>query len=312
VTRTLLLLALLAVPALATTDDTDTGTSSDLVPAPVATTGPGPTPLGATPQALLDVARSVSDRPLPERMAAVSQAMMGKPYLADPLGEGQGVDADPFARYDVYDCLTFVEEVLALSLAGDPAHAAPVRLGLRYGERPPTYAHRRHFMELQWIPGNIADGWLRDTTAEYGPVVHMEREVTLDTWNSWAARKGFAHTDAELPVGTMQLDVLPLDQALQAVDRIRPGTIVLTVRKDRPWKPIWISHVGFVLPHEPGQAVQVRHATRMSDRKVRDHGLAWYVEHLQTYTNWPAVGIALLEPVDQGPRLARLPPTTTD
>ena len=314
-----LLLAVVTTPAVATTDDTDASVQdtdaaaqSDLVPAPVHAPGSGPVPLGATPQALLDEARRVRNQPLPDRMKAISDLMMGRPYLADPLGEGRGVDADPFARYDVYDCLTFLEEVLALAEAGDPAHAASTRLGLRYGQQSPPYAHRRHFMELQWIPGNIEDGWLVDTTAEYGPVTHMEREVTLDTWNSWAARKGFAHTDDELPIGTMKLDVLSLDDAIAAADRIRPGTIVLTVRVDRPWKPIWISHVGFVLPNDDGDQADgnkpmVRHATRMADKKVRDHGLAWYFEHLKSYSKWPAAGIALLEPVEQGPRISRLP-----
>lgn len=280
-------------------EDTDSPTS-ELVPA--AAPKAGPAPLGALPPELGRVAREVRHRPLAERMHHISDAMLGRPYLSDPLGEGAGVDADPLARYDVYDCLTFLEEVLALSLAGDPAHAADVRLALRYGQGGPTYGQRRHFMELQWIPGNIRDGWLRDTTAEYGPVVHMEREVTADTWASWAARARFALKDDELPTGTMALDVLDLDAAKAAAPNIRPGTLVLTVRKDRPWKPIWISHVGFVIPAE---TPTVRHATRMQSRQVRDHGLVWYIDHLRTYDKWPAVGIALLEPVEQGPRALR-------
>jgi len=237
-------------------------------------------------------------------MKAVSDPMLGRPYRADGLGEGGGVDADPLARYDVYDCLTFVEEVLALSMAGDPAHAAPIRLGLRYGDADPSYVARHHFMELQWIPRALEAGWLRDTTASYGPVTAVERQVTPETWASWRARGRFAHRDEELPLGPMALDVLSLDDALDAVDRIRPGSIVLTVRVDRPWKPIWISHVGFVLPDE---TPTVRHATRMADRVVRDHGLAWYLEHLRSYTNWPVAGVAILEPVEAGPRISRLP-----
>jgi hypothetical protein len=288
-------------------EDTDAPGAAMLAPTRTRATGP-PTPLGALPPELAARALEVSDRPLPERMAAISKQMLGRPYLADPLGEGRGIDADPLARYDVYDCLTFVEEVLALSLAGDPAHAARVRLALRYGDGPIEYRTRRHFMELQWIPGNIADGWLADTTATYGPVTHLERAVDADTWHSWRSRARFAMSDEELPVGTMQLDVLSLDDALAAVDDIRPGSILLTVREDRSWNPIWISHVGFVLPTEAGQPRQVRHATRMSSKTVRDHDLAWYLRHLKTYSKWPAVGVAVLEPIEQGPRLARLSP----
>src|SRR5262245_55177664 len=101
------------------------------------------------PAEVLAVATAVRNRPLPERMGAVSSALLGRPYVSDPMGEGVLPDADPFARYDAFDCLTFAEEVLALTLAPDPVHAAEVRASLRYGDEPRDYVHRRHFMELQ-------------------------------------------------------------------------------------------------------------------------------------------------------------------
>lgn len=297
---------LLAGPAGAT--ETDTDSDGALVPTTAPSAAPAAVlPMGTVPDDLIARALEVRALPLPERMAAISELMLQRPYTSDPLGEGSGVDADPLARYDTYDCLTFLEEVLALALAGDPRHASPVRLGLRYGQDDPTYVHRHHFMELQWVPEAIQNGWLRDTTAEYGTPVAMHRDVDAATWETWRARGRFAHRDDELPVGAMDLQVLSLDDALAAVDRIRPGTLVLTVRVDRPWKPIWTSHVGFVMPHSEGKPPQVRHATRMADKVVRDHGLAWYLEHLKTYRNWPVAGVALLEPIEQGPRRARLP-----
>jgi hypothetical protein len=260
--------------------------------------------LGTLPVEIADLARSVRNQPLAERMQAISSRFLGRPYLADPLGEGEGPDSDPLARYDVFDCLTFVEEVLALTLTGEPEHAAAVRLSLRYGDAPPTYAHRRHFMELQWIPGNIQSGWLRDSTADYGPVRHMERDVDAATWAGWSARKRFALQDEDLPTGTMSLDVLSLDDAIAAADAIRPGSLLLTVRVDRPGVPIWTSHVGFILP---GATPRVRHATRMGTPSVRDHDLRWYLRHLKDYSRWPAAGVAILEPVESGPRRSLAP-----
>jgi len=270
---------------------------AEAAPEPVIATQP---PLGQIPPDLLKAAVETAHLPLPDRMKAVSDAMLDRPYVNDPLGEGSGVDSDPFARYDVYDCLTFTEEVLALSLAGDPADAAWIRNSLRYGDGPRDYVHRRHFMELQWIPENIAAGWLVDTTAEYGEVVRFEREVTSDTWANWAGRAKFAHTDEELPVGVMKLNVLPLEAAIAAHDRIAPGSIILTVREDRSWKPIWISHVSFVIPSD--ERPTMRHTTKMGTGKSRDHSLKWYLEHIGTYANWKTVGISVLEPVDFGPR----------
>jgi hypothetical protein len=263
-------------------------------------------PLGQIPNEVLDAARDAAGFPLPERMRRVSDSLLNRPYAVDPLGEGLGPDADPLARYDVFDCLTFTEEVLALSLAGDPADAARIRNHLRYGDGPRDYVHRRHFMELQWIPENIAAGWLIDTTGDYGPALHLERTVTAETWTGWASRAQFAHRDDELPVGTMRLSVLPLTTAIEVHRDIRPGSIILTVREDRSWKPIWVSHVGFLIPGNDHPTL--RHATKMGRGGSRDHTLTWYLNHLTTYENWKVVGISILEPVDFGPRLTSTRP----
>lgn len=256
-------------------------------------------PLGLLPAEIASVARASANLPLPQRMEAISAALLERPYLLDPLGEGRAPDPDPLARYDAFDCLTFTEEVLALALAGDPHHAGEIRTTLRYDGGVPSYAQRRHFMELQWIPSNIEAGWLRDTTAEYGPVDTMEREVTASTWAAWRGRSSFQLDDSELPIGTMRLEVLSLDHAIAAAASIRPGSLLLTVRADRSWSPIWVSHVGIIVPAD---RPTVRHATKMGQGKVRDHDLVWYLNHLKNYSAWPAVGVAILEPLEQGPR----------
>ncbi|HHO50446.1 MAG TPA: DUF1460 domain-containing protein [Deltaproteobacteria bacterium] len=276
-------------------------------PAPAPPASASPPDLGTIPEEILQIARSVSDRPLPERMGAISGALLGRPYVSDPLGEGSGVDPDPIARYDAFDCLTFTEEVLALSMAGDPAHAAQIRRDLRYGVgNPIDYVHRRHFMELQWIPGVVEDGFLRITTSEYGPVKVLDKEIDANTWRWWRPRSKFAHTDEQLPTGTMHLEVLDLPTAQAAADRIRPGSVILTVREDRPGVPLWVTHVSLVVPTGDG-GTTMRHATKIGDGGTRDHDLAWYLEHLESYTNWEVAGIAVLEPIEPGPRRAVVP-----
>jgi hypothetical protein len=266
-------------------------------PTPPPGTAAVPTPL---PPLLQVRTEEVASLPLHHRLEQISELFIGKGYQLDPLGEGRHPDTDPLVRYDVFDCLTFVEEVLSLALSGSPKEAGRVRTHLRYGDAPIHYANRRHFMELQWIPGAIAAGWLRDVTAEYGEVQRLHREVTSETWANWRGRSSFALRDEELPTGDMTLAYLPLHQVADIVDRIRPGSILLTVRADRPSTPIWISHVGFIFRGPRGAII--RHATRLKPAGVRDHDLAWYLRHLQSYNHWPAIGIAVLEPIEQGPR----------
>jgi hypothetical protein len=259
---------------------------------------PGPA-VESIPPALLQAARDARGKTFPERMGAVSKVLLGRPYVNDPMGEGKAPDADPIARFDAFDCLTFAEEVLAWSFASDPAAVAEVRKSLRYGDGSVDYAHRRHFMELQWIPGTVRDGWLRVTTAEYGRVETLRKTVDADTWKRWSSRPRFQMTDAELPVGQMSLDVLPLDEAVRVAPTIRPGSLILTVREDRAGVPIWITHVSVLVPDGAGGTV-LRHATKIGeDDRVKDHGFTWYVEHLRSYTNWTVKGIAILEPVPQ-------------
>lgn len=271
------------------------------------TAGPQPE-IGQIPADLLAVAESVKLLPLPQRIARISAAMLDRPYVLDPMGEGQLPDADPFARYDAYDCLTFAEEVLSLAMSADPAHAADIRSALRYDPGPRDYFHRRHFMELQWIPGTIGAGLLRDTTREYGATVALDKDVTPATWVTWPGRKNFAHRDDQLPLGHMHLDVLPVDEAIRVAPSLRPGSIMLTVRVDKPDVPLWVTHVSLIVDDGTGHTV-LRHATLVGDpHQTRDHELSFYLNHIKTFKSWPVLGIVVLEPIEQQARRAEGPP----
>ena len=261
---------------------------------------------GGIPLELLDIARSVAGRPVGERMAAVSAPLLDAPYLNDAAGEGAGPDLDPPARYDAFDCLTFVEEVLALTLPPDPLEAPRVRQSLRYGEGTPvSYQTRNHFMLEQWIPRAIENGWLEDITAEIGETRLLTKQVTPKTWAWWKKRKLFQLADEELPTGDYALQVLAPGAAREALDRIPDGALILTVRESKDYVPIVVTHLGFKVPSK-GEPL-MRHATRMGKTpRVRNERLAWYLEHIQWYHHWPVAGISVLMPREYGPRRSRL------
>jgi len=260
---------------------------------------------GALPPEVAEAARASRHLPLAERLDAVSAPMLGRPYLDGCTGEGQGVDPDPPARYDVYDCLTFVEEVLALGLAPDPAWAPMYRSALRFQDAEPSYERRNHFFVMDWIANNVEAGLIRDITEQLGPVEWIDKPLDAGTWANWRHRGRFALDDDQLPVGRLRLPVLSLETALEVVDRIPPGSLVVTVRVPLDHVPITVTHVGLVVP---GEQPTMRHATRMGDKLVRDDSLAWYLRHLQSYSNWPVAGVNLLMPLEQGPRLGALDP----
>jgi hypothetical protein len=264
-----------------------------------------PVELGVIPDPVVQAARSASGLPLADRMKAVSEPLLGLPYEIDGHGEGMGPDVDPPARYDAFDCVTFLEEVLALSLAPDPVGAPAIRNALRYRDGVPDYSGRHHFMLAQWIPANIEAGFFEDITHTLGETHRIEKTVTRAVWNNWAGTHGFSMSAADLPVGTYGLNVLSLDEAEAAIEQIPAGAVIFTVRRPRDWKPIVISHVGFVIHTGEGVPPMMRHATKMSGGSVRDHLLSWYIDHLRWYKR-PVEGISVLMPLDQGPRAARV------
>lgn len=232
------------------------------------------------------------------RMTFVSHPLLDAPYQTDPLGEAQAPDPDPLVRFDVFDCLTFVEEVIAQSLGHTDEEVNHLRMVLRYGDGPIDYNNRHHFMELQWIPNALQAGLLVETTADYGDPIRVERQVTSQTWASWPQRNQFAIAPENLPTGPMALNVLPLDEAIAAADQFPPGAILMIVREDRTYKPLWITHLGFVTIYGT-----FRHASRMkSAMRVRDNTIAGYLRLLTGYTNWPVLGVSVFElPEDRLP-----------
>lgn len=264
----------------------------------------GPLPdEGVVPPELIAIAREVRNEPLGERMRAVSEPLKGRPYLEGGTGEGVAPDDDPPVRYDAFDCLTLVEEVLALTLGPDPSSAPDIRNALRYADGEQTYSARNHFMLQEWVPHNLENGLLVDITAEVGETHLVQKEVGASTWRHWKRRSLFALADDRLPHGTFQLQVLSLGAAAEALDRIPDGALLLTVRQNRPSVPIVVTHLGFKIPSTP-EIPLMRHATKMGEEpRVRDDRLRWYVEHLRWYANWPVEGITVLMPQELGPRL---------
>jgi hypothetical protein len=132
--------------------------------------------------------------------------------------------------------------------------------------------------------------------------------VTPSTWSGWGRRwRVFPSIpDTRLPLGTWALSYLDLEEAARVAEAIPPGAVLLTVRSPRDGVPIAVTHISLVVELPDGR-LRMRHATRMGVRNVRDDSVAWYVRHLRDYTNWPALGVTVLAPREQGPRRSAAP-----
>ena len=250
-----------------------------------------------------DVRKAVDESknlPLGMRMRVVTEPLLGMSYLVDAAGEGVAPDPDPPVRYDAFDCLTFVEEAMALSISSDVNSTADFRNQIRYIDQEMLYDKRRHFMLSQWIPHNIEQGLLQDITSELGESHLVTKSISPMVWARWKGRHKFYFEQERFPSGSWTLTVLSLDAAVAAVENLPEGALLLVVRKERSYQPVMITHLGFVVYKEG--IPWIRHATKMGGGLVRDDRLPWYFEHLQWFSNWPIEGIMVLMPQEQGPR----------
>jgi len=249
-----------------------------------------------------------SSRPLQERLLSVSERFLGTPYVFSPLGEGQGVDPDPTFRVDAVDCLSFVEQALAMSLAPRPEEVPVVLEHLRYASTP-SYEDRNHLMESQWLPNNLRKGFLVDVTRRHGAGDTVRAEKTL-TARTWTSRSSLALQlpKARQPQGTWALDMIPLDKVMAHARSLPSGTILVVLREDLPLKATRVTHLGFVV--QKGKRTYLRHAARSVYQRVVDEDLEAFLARHARYEKWRVSGVSLFEarrPADQASALSPTP-----
>lgn len=250
-------------------------------------------------QQAAELIRSTHDlEPLARRIESVSRAFLHTPYVSSPLGEGPGHPPDEDPRFGLagFDCTTFVETVLALSLADDLDDARRILDDIRYTDGVVGFATRKHLPMAQWIPENIGAGFFRDITAQVGGEATQTAGKRLDK-ETWQARRPeiLPELDADhVPLGEHQLPFIPSEHIMARAQRIPSGTVVSVVRVDFRSMPIRVSHQGFLI-RSHGKLV-LRHAARTGHAEVADELFDTFVRRSSNYGKWPVVGFNLLQP----------------
>lgn len=244
--------------------------------------------------------RARLDAGLPARAAGAPRAvwasslLLGAPYRASPLGEGPGADRDPDPRFrlDAFDCVTLVETAMALGASASVAVAERRLDEVRY-DGAPSWASRRHYVESQWLPALVREGWLEPVGAEALGVATVRVAKRLDA-AAWRAAERAGHAvpglgDAERPSGEFALDVVPLDRLLEAAPRIPEGAVLVVVREPRPSRPSLVTHMGLVVTHPDGSRA-LRHASDVPGvMRVRDEPLDAFVRRFAR-KSWKVLG----------------------
>lgn len=256
---------------------------------------------------------------LEARLDAVSERFLGTPYKLGPLGEGEAgeYDRDPLISFTQADCTTFVEQVLALSLEPDLEKAKALLQRIRYREGRVSYETRNHFPETDWIPNNVAAGFLTDITRKTagGRVRWAFKTIRKADWylaKSTSDLEGFAGetleqasgrverwraAGAELKPETARLPYLPLEHLPELAASIPSGTIGNVVRADLPEKPVLVTHQ--VLLFQRPEGTIIRHAAY--GKQVQDEPALDYFARFKGAA-WPVLGLNLNAVATPGPK----------
>lgn len=105
-----------------------------------------------------------------DRLSVIADAVLGTPYEDGPLGEGPGApfDDDPLIDFSRVDCVTFVEQAIALAEAATYEETVERLQRIRYAGGRIAFEHRNHFMLADWVENNA---FVEEVTADLGVAV---------------------------------------------------------------------------------------------------------------------------------------------
>jgi N-acetylmuramoyl-L-alanine amidase-like protein len=107
-----------------------------------------------------------SNRSAGARIEAFSGAFLGLPYSSTLVGSAEQPEVF-VASLDSFDCVTYIETVLALAGASTPTHFSELLRHLRYDRGRVEWKTRNHYM-TQWIRNNRRNGTIRRVSTNAG------------------------------------------------------------------------------------------------------------------------------------------------
>jgi len=181
-----------------------------------------------------------------ERVQFISGYFLGRPYLANSLIGSPAEPEQLVTRLDAFDCVTFVESVLALACCSRPEDYDSELSALRYEGGKIDWATRHHYTS-DWVARNVAAGRLEALLAE-----HTVAEDRL-----LCALDGY-------PPKEQTLRYLPRARADLMETAGRTGDVVCFV-STRP--DLDTFHLGLLATGGP---IRLRHASRTAGRVVEE------------------------------------------
>ena len=183
---------------------------------------------------------------LESRVRMVSGWFLGRPYEMNPLNGGPESLELFLISFDKFDCVTYVESVLALSCARTTARFFFELRHLRYMKGRVDWFSRNHFM-TSWLRRNIERAAIGDLTRG------------RDTITKTRTLKGVAGLQPE----EVTFRLIPKRRFSRMRSRIRTGDVIMFVSTK---KHLDVFHMGILICE--GDQILMRHATRSAGKVV--------------------------------------------
>lgn len=254
----------------------------------------------------------------------LTSQFIGIPYISDPLN-----DSDRRIRYDGFDCVTYVETVLAFSRAASEKNILGVMDQIRYKDGEVGFVRRHHIVEQSWIPENIKKGLVKDVTERYAEQMQIQvhhaksfadpkgfyeklhfeelkKEYKVETREEWDILVQKMNNSNQMPdclkgsnVSCPYLSIQDLLQNPEKLKLLETGTILWIIRpnwnmKEETGTDLVISHLGFTIRAYDG-SIRFRHATSNEPKKVVDVLLEDYLAQYKDPSKTTVRGIRLLD-----------------
>jgi hypothetical protein len=205
---------------------------------------------------------------LAKRIEAISGEFLDCPYVGNSLVGSADVPEKFTIQLHAFDCVTYMETVLALALSQSPEQFKANLIRIRYKDGVVDWRQRNHYM-FDWWRNNEKQGLLENITR--GPeAVEKSRELSIIR---------------ELPAQQASFRAFPKKKLGRIKSLIKTGDFVCfaTTKKN-----LDVFHTGILLCRD--DKILLRHASRTA-KKVIDQELRDFVK------NNRMSGLVLLRPV---------------
>lgn len=222
---------------------------------------------------------SAKEQDFLKRLQLYSARAKGTPYSLFCLGEGPNgkYDRDPLIDFSRADCVTFIEQMLALALSTNYEHMFATLQRIRYANGVIGYTTRNHYTHADWVPNN---SWLlEDVTAQIGNELCVDMTKTIDR-PGFFRKLGVAEEELQnvRAPQTMTIKYIPTANLPKIKSKLQGGEIVSIIQK---MPGIFSAHTGFIFRDEFGN-VLFRHASsRKETQQVTDEFFDDVIEQLR-------------------------------